>query len=320
MQRPEQTGTGTSSSIKPGGLPGILATVEKRAWDAFRREECDYEKNGLLYCGKCNSPKVTVLHLPHGETIVPCMCDCENEKWEQMREAEREKSEEMKSRRLRSIGIRASLRDATFQNADPEVNQSVMNMARRYVEKWDQMRKEGIGFLFSGQPGNGKTYAAACIANALVDKCVPVMMTSFPLILEALAGLNRGDDRNGFLRSLDGYELLVIDDLGAERRTEYGLEIVFSVIDRRYVSGKPMLLTTNLTKEQMEAETDIALRRIYDRVLEMCIPVQFTRTSLRAGKHKKKTDFAREILSGKLGVEASGRETGADRGAETEGA
>lgn len=73
---------------------------------------------------------------------------------------------------------------------------------------------------------------------------------------------------------LAGYELLIIDDLGAERSSEYALENVFSVIDRRYRSRRPLIVTTNLPLPRIKTETDIEKRRIYDRILEMCIPLK----------------------------------------------
>ena len=64
--------------------------------------------------------------------------------------------------------------------------------------------------------------------------------------------------------------LLIIDDFGMERGTEYGLEQVYNVIDSRYRSGKPLIVTTNLTLDSLQNPQDTAHARIYDRLLEMC--------------------------------------------------
>ena len=66
--------------------------------------------------------------------------------------------------------------------------------------------------------------------------------------------------------------LLIIDDFGMERGTEYGLEQVYNVIDSRYRSRKPLIVTTNLTLEELQHPEDTAHARIYDRLLEMCSP------------------------------------------------
>ena len=82
-----------------------------------------------------------------------------------------------------------------------------------------------------------------CIANALLDRDVPVLMTNFPTILNRLTGMF-SEDRADFIASFDEYDLLIIDDLGVERSTEYAMEQMFFVIDSRYRSRRPMIITT----------------------------------------------------------------------------
>lgn len=98
-----------------------------------------------------------------------------------------------------------------------------------------------------------------------------VKMTNFNTILNDLF---ETEFKTEYIRALAGYELLIIDDLGAERSSEYSLENVFSVIDRRYRSRRPLIVTTNLPLPRIKTETDIEKRRIYDRILEMCIPLK----------------------------------------------
>ena len=94
------------------------------------------------------------------------------------------------------------------------------------------MRTDNIGCLFWGGVGTGKSYLAGCIANALMEKEIPVRMTNFALILNDLAASFEG--RNEYISRLCRYPLLILDDFGMERGTEYGLEQVFNVIDSRY--------------------------------------------------------------------------------------
>ena len=75
--------------------------------------------------------------------------------------------------------------------------------------------------------------------------------------------------------SLDDYSLLVIDDLGVERNTEYAMEQMFTVIDSRYRSKKPLIVTTNLKLEEIKNPPDLAHARIYDRILERCARFSF---------------------------------------------
>ena len=136
------------------------------------------------------------------------------------------------------------------------------------------------------------------IANALLDMDVPVLMTNFPTILNKLAGLY-SEDRAEFIGSLGEYDLLIIDDLGAERSTEYAIEQTFNVVDSRYRSRKPMIITTNLRLKEMKKPPDLAHARIYDRILERCAPILFAGKNFREGNAEDTKVTAKRIVSGK---------------------
>ena len=93
--------------------------------------------------------------------------------------------------------------------------------------------------------------------------------------------------------------LLIIDDFGMERGTEYGLEQVYNVIDSRYRSRKPLIVTTNLTLEELQHPEDTAHARIYDRLLEMCFPLCFTGENLRKAAAQGKMEQLKRLLAGK---------------------
>lgn len=61
--------------------------------------------------------------------------------------------------------------------------------------------------------------------------------------------------------------MLIIDDLGVERSSEYALEQVYNVVDSRYLSRLPFIVTTNLTLNELKKPLDLARARIYDRIL-----------------------------------------------------
>ena len=87
-----------------------------------------------------------------------------------------------------------------------------------------------MGLLLWGPVGTGKSFIAGCIANALLDQGVPVMMTNFARLLNKLTDMCVGD-RNAYIDSFNSFPLLIIDDLGVERNSEFAREQVFSVID-----------------------------------------------------------------------------------------
>ena len=93
--------------------------------------------------------------------------------------------------------------------------------------------------------------------------------------------------------------LLIIDDFGMERGTEYGLEQVYNVIDSRYRSGKPLIVTTNLSLDELQHPQDTPHARIYDRLLEMCAPILFTGTNFRRQTAQSKLDKLKTIIKEK---------------------
>ena len=97
---------------------------------------------------------------------------------------------------------------------------------------------------------------------------------------------------------MNRYTLLIIDDLGAERSTEFAQEQVFNIIDARYRSGKPMIITTNLTAEEIKNPQEVGYARIYDRILERCFPIAVMGESRR--RQEVKDSFA--DIKEKLGL------------------
>ena len=169
----------------------------------------------------------------------------------------------------------------------------VMKVARDYVDKWSDALSGNTGLVLWGDVGTGKTFFATCIANALVEQNVSVKMTNFSTILNDLFAES---DKNKYLDRLNKHSLLIIDDLGIERGTEYALEQVYNVIDTRYKSGKPLIVTTNLTLDELKFPADIPHKRIYDRVLGMCVPVMFNGMNFRKEEAAAKMEAAKKLF------------------------
>ena len=214
---------------------------------------------------------------------------------ERLREAmEREKANRIQQKRKRVFGSAQGLMDCTFDRDNGAVPQ--LAWARQYVEHWPEMRRENMGLLFWGPAGTGKTFAAACIANALVDLEVGVRMITLGEALLNLFGMS-GEERIQYLEVLTTCGLLILDDFGVERRTPYAREQVYEIVNRRYLSGRPMVVTTNLTLEELKnADRDDS--RIHDRVLERCVPVCFDGNSLRQEKTAERVKRMQTLLTG----------------------
>lgn len=245
----------------------------------LKTDEYVCEADGLIYCSKCHTPRQCRKHIGDREFTPFIMCRCQKEAHEK-EEAERAHREFLDHvSRMKASGLHdKELYACTFAN-DKGYN-SEIRYAHTYVEKWEEMKATSTGLLLWGDTGTGKSFFAGCIANALLDQGIPVLMTNFARILNTLTGMY-SDDRNEFIDSLNRYSLLIIDDLGAEHNSEYSREQVFNVIDSRYRSRKPLIVTTNLTLSEMKGTTDIARKRIYDRILERCVPIRINNQNIR---------------------------------------
>ena len=152
--------------------------------------------------------------------------------------------------------------------------------ARGSAQNWDEFKKAGIGLLLFGNVGTGKSFAAGCIANALIDRLESVLFVGMSDVVNRMQG-NFGTDRDHYMKSLMRPDLLILDDLGAERNTSFGKERVFDVVDKRLLTGKPMIVTTNIPLSVMKQAADLDDRRIFDRILEVCVPIMFDGDSFR---------------------------------------
>jgi len=247
-------------------------------------------EDGTLYCGLCGEKKRMYKDFPDpvegdeqrvSRLLVALECGCDRAKKEKEKQAAIDKADMESIEKLRV----ASLMDDHFRLCSfdsfqtNQYNQRNLKICRRYATAFDKMVSENRGLLLWGGVGTGKTFAAACIANYLLGKKVPVIMTSFLKILNMIQADR--DQETRIINQLNRARLVVFDDMGVERGSDYVLEKVYSIIDSRYRRQLPMIVTTNLTMDEMKNETDIRYARIYDRLFETCYPMQFTGVSWR---------------------------------------
>ena len=194
-------------------------------------EPQDYvAEDGLLYCGSCKTPKEAFF--PNGKKLFgrdrhPAECRCRQATREKQEKEERARLHYEKVQRLKLQGFTDwAMQHWTFANDHGQNPQ--MQLAQRYVAHWPEMREKNVGLLLWGGVGTGKSFMAGCIANALMEQEVAVCMTNFARIMNELNNAFSG--RNEVVDRLCGYPLLVIDDFGMERGTEYALEQINCIL------------------------------------------------------------------------------------------
>lgn len=270
--------------------------IERNAEERNKAAEGDYFVDGLLYCHKCNTPKQVKIDKYGICKVFDCLCRCASEDIEKKKEQKRQEEFLDRVKKLRKMGFPDSdLASCTFEN-DDMTNERISNMAHRFVDNFQTFKKSGKGLLLCGDVGSGKTYIAAAIANALIDKGHPCLVTNFPRLINTLGGMFEG--KQEFIDGLNNFDLLVIDDLAAERNTEYMNETVQNIIDARYRAGLPLIVTTNLSVRELNNPSDIRKQRTYSRLMEMCFPVKVEHRDRRKEKASDDNADLAKILLG----------------------
>lgn len=247
------------------GMVGMVAAVaEKNAEPTTEYMAAD----GLLRCKICGGPRQTVITPPFEGAkprTVRCWCSCPTE-YDRLKQQERLDD----IARRRAVCFQGTnMAKWNFANDDrkrPELSDS----CRQYAEQFPEHLKDSKGLLLYGPVGTGKTYMAACIANAVIDQGYRVLMTNFATVANSMQSTW---EKEAYIRDLCKYDLLILDDLGAERKSEYMQEIVFNVIDARSRAALPVIITTNLTKDELGNPAEMGYKRIYSRILERCLAV-----------------------------------------------
>lgn len=245
-----------------------------------------------VFCAVCGEPKrlwrdmdVIGIH-----KCLPTLCAC-GRKREEARLAE--KTEETRSTLRTKAGNLSP--DCKFLKS---VKSPEMDVCWRYVKNWPEMRERNVGLLLWGGAGSGKSHAAQCVANELLSYSPPVSVY-VKTFAEILAGKF---DKTEVLERVRQMSLVVFDDVGAERGNDYAFETIFAIVDERYQTRKPTIVTTNLTLAEIKnpldelGRPDRRRRRIYDRILEMCVPVEFKGKSRRSEINAEKMDFVLRTL------------------------
>lgn len=253
--------------------------------------EGDYQKDGLWYCGKCNTRKQVEVELFGERRKVMCLCECEQQRDEdvlrQVRFRERQKKLEM-LRRESSVNSEASF------DLDDGQNEKMSAVAHRFVDRFDELKERRKGLVWYGNVGTGKTFYASCIANALIDQGRRCLFTSMMQIEKELASDFHGRDE--YMNKLKQYELVVLDDFGTERDTEYLNEIVYDVVNTVYENGGILLVTTNLQPDDFLNPADMFRRKTYSRLFEMCVFSKFDGADRRKQKMRDDYEEIKNIL------------------------
>ena len=233
-------------------------------------------------------------------------CNCFEElKEKEMEELEKKRLQEYTRNRVNKFKdisvVDSRFLKSTFKTAD--MSSKHMQLGKRYAENFLKKDKQ-IGLLFYGGVGTGKTFSTACIANYLMEKGKTVLVMNLGLYLNKLT-TGWGEAEKAILEQAERCDLLVIDDFGAEKgldenQTGWRGEKIYNLIDARYRSEKPLIISTNLNFNNNESQCEITKKfsiqgynRIRDRIVDMCFPIQAIGKSRRGMTQETFIEFIR---------------------------
>lgn len=167
-------------------------------------------------------------------------------------------------RKQSNLGKRFSTR--TFESFDPSGNRKAYEVCRRYVDT-KAYDSEKNGLIICGDYGTGKTHLAASIANYAVDNGIPTLFDTYGGHLEKLKAEFNMNAEPKYLNLMRNVDLLILDDVGKEKQTEWSESVMFDVINHRYENMKPVIITSNFSSRELE---DYFGEACYSRLVETC--------------------------------------------------
>ena len=260
--------------------------------------EGDYEKNGVIHCGYCHTPK-QVLHMWQGELrAFPIHCQCKRECLARIQEErlQREKLEKAETCRQHALPY-AYMHQWTFARDDGSSPRAT-GYFKEYADNFEEMKTDGSGLFLFGPKSAGKTYAAVQIINALCDKGYRCLLTSFMEIVKNLLSLNR-ENRQQYLDDICSHDLLVFDDFGGETNSNFFDINLWEIVKTCYMKYIPMIVITPMAQDTLEQGQNATRQKAVDRMKERCYCLTLNNTT----RNKQMTCERREKMERLLGIE-----------------
>lgn len=256
--------------------------------------------DGLRHCAKCGEPVEAAIQ-SMGSQKRPILCACGKARYEaERREHEqRERMDAVRRKATSSPFYDPSYERYTFasdQHRDEDGFREAGDKCRSFVEHFDELKTLPAGMLLTGPVGTGKSFYASAIVNALREQGVSAMIVSTSRLLNVIRS---NGNRQTIIDDLNSFDLVALDDLGAERDTDSALEQLEAFTDARALAEKPLIITTNLTVSDIRRPSDLRYVRLFDRICALCpCVVPLVQSSLREAQAKERAARAWEIMRG----------------------
>lgn len=167
------------------------------------------------------------------------------------------------------------------------IRPSIVSQVRSFATKIDQSLDDGRGLWLQGPPGTGKTSLAMLVSSAALASGRSVAIYSLPRLLAEIRTTFEDSSNasySDFLDRLAAVDLLHVDDVGAEKTSEWVLEQLYAIVNQRYEDERSIVITTNI-EDPVEMRDQIGARTV-SRLEEMCAVLPVGGTDLRAQVHE----------------------------------
>lgn len=211
-----------------------------------------------------------------------CNCEEANKIWKRYDEfIEKEKLKEFNLKQIDKLFQNNNLGkrqlNSTFENYKiTNKNKKAYESAKKYANKLINGETDK-GLFITGTYGVGKTYLASCIANEIIKNKNTVVFGTLIQLLDYIKDTYKDSDMSDkeYLNLYSSVDLLIIDDLGKEKPTEWVLEKLFLIVNNRYNNYLPIVITTNYNRNQLRERLCVnknysMVDSIISRLYEMC--------------------------------------------------
>jgi DNA replication protein DnaC len=208
----------------------------------------------------------------YGGRLFRYKCTCQSLEAERLEREE--KARERKSKLRKESNLSAGYAKCRFVDKHiTKENAEKVDKCKRYCSAAEEMLQGGFGVYIYGEPGMGKTFLAACMANELIEGLHSVFVTGFAEIEREMKAAFGTAAQGEFVERALRADFLILDDLGAEelKREEnsWAQAMVYDVINRRYTARKPIICTGNYSISEMRNQK-IYPERTTQRLFESC--------------------------------------------------
>lgn len=156
--------------------------------------------------------------------------------------------------------------DRTFANFEKRRDPQAYNQCLAYSNRENLFSEKRNSLMIFGPVGSGKTHLSASIANDFAERGIPTLFGTYSEHLEHIKDEFDSAGANEYLRDMKTMMVLVIDDIGKEKQTEWTQQILFDVVNYRYEHLLPIIITTNFSAEQL---AEYVGHPVWSRLYEM---------------------------------------------------